>query len=43
MDEDVRELRERQAAALEWIAASLERLADVAEHVHGKPAIGSDG
>lgn len=42
MDEDARGLQERQTAALEWIAASLERLADVLEHVHGKPAVGSD-
>ena len=42
MDDDTRDLLERQASALEWIAASLERLADVFEQVHGKPKVGGD-
>ena len=40
-DED-RDIMERQANALEWIAASLERIADVLEATHGKPSVVMD-
>jgi len=42
VDEEVRDIQERQANALEWIAASLERIADVLEATHGTPRVISD-
>lgn len=42
MEDEDRDIQERQANALEWIAASLERIADVLEGVHGKPAVLTD-
>ena len=42
VDEEAREIAERQANALEWIAASLERIADVLEATHGKPQVPGD-
>ena len=42
MDDAELEVQERQANALEWIAASLERIADVLEATHGKPMVVTD-
>jgi hypothetical protein len=42
MEDEDRDIQERQANALEWIAASLERIADVLGATHGKPPVVAD-